>query len=125
RRNEEIDHAAETDAARRVRVLQRRTSVRGHGRAGHTVLHGSSDGLVVGAASEPSTGSSDTADDVNESTRRQSNDPVAVVDRVFAAAARRRRRNLTVLVATLVMSVVATVANLVPSWAPVVVAVTL
>lgn len=100
RRNEEIEQAAETDAVRGVRVLQRRspTARAGHSRAGSTVLHGRADGLLVGAA-EPADESSGAATDADDN--RDTPGSVAAIDAAFATAARRRRRLLVVLVLAL------------------------
>lgn len=122
RRNEEIEQAAETDAVRGVRVLQRRTpTIRaGHSRPEGTVLHGRADGLLVGGSSASEAGSVSLPQRGAEKSQDLDH-PVAAVDAAFAAAARRRRRMLTYLVLSLVTSGIAAFLGYLPTTVPVVV----
>lgn len=113
RRNEEVEHARETDAARGVRVLQRRS---GPVHAPHrpadaveddrTVLHGEPAGLTAGAPEART-----------DRPPRAVRDPAVALDRSFARAARNRRRVLSVIVLATVIVAVATATGRLPAWA--------
>lgn len=107
RRNEEVEHAREEDAARGVRVLEReqRAARVGHGaaRPGHpampTMVH------------PPGRSHDEQADDDDANA-----EPVAATE--FSLAARRRRRVLTFLLLTLAGTVAGSVAGvLATGWA--------
>ncbi|MGH8829315.1 MAG: hypothetical protein ACRDVZ_17260, partial [Jiangellaceae bacterium] len=113
RRNEEVERARETDAARGVRVLQRKS---GPIHAPHspadaaederTVLHGEPAGLTVGGTQKRT-----------DRPRRAVRHPVVELDRSFARAARNRRRVLWVIVLATIVVAVATAKGRLPGWA--------
>ncbi|SDU48078.1 divisome protein SepX/GlpR [Jiangella alkaliphila] len=94
RRNEEVEHARETDMERRVRVLSRRA---GPPQAPHGVV------TVPATSGAPAVSS--------PAARPAEPD-------VFAVAAQRRRRMLSLLLVLLIVSVALVVMGRAPAWAP-------
>jgi hypothetical protein len=125
RRNEEVERAREEDAARGVRILERRQSHPRHG-SGHFTLPASS---VPSLPNQPVVRSNTTpdasrygahADDIepadgHDPAENDDADPQAFYVPSFAAAARRRRRVLVLLVLALGVVALAITADRLPT----------
>lgn len=110
RRNEEIERARESDAARGVRVLQRRS---GSSHAPHVLFTGLEDDSQ--STAKPAAGRS-------ESAVRAGGAPLDDLHRVFAEAARRRRRILLGLSSLTLAALGMAMVGHFPGWLPVVAA---
>jgi type II secretory pathway pseudopilin PulG len=126
RRNEEVERAREEDAARGVRVLQRR-QVHGRHGPGHATLAASwspmttraagftLNGTPVANSSVVAAGNHDDAPEADqEPVAAQHGDALEFDVPVIGSAARRRRRVLTLLVITLAVVCLAVAAGRLP-----------
>jgi hypothetical protein len=119
RRNEEVDQARETDAARGVRVLQRRAANAVEPRRSSSVIIDGSSRATANKTAPERRGGDNTSPKIDE--RGSARLPTVIeLDARFALAATRRRRVLTFLLGACTLSAYAAIDSLMPTYTPLV-----